>query len=170
MRSAVRRREGGGREEAPRVEAPVRQGARVLMSRALRGAVLSMCALLWLSGALWLVLHLAFAQRNEFGAVPNPWEPSIMRLHGVLAVGAVFLFGWITADHTLERWGSGRNRASGLALAASAVLLVASGYALYYTVGPVHEVAALTHRWLGALSILAALTHWRRIRKLRGSP
>ena len=139
------------------------------MTRALRTAILAACALLWLSGALWLVLHLAFAQATPFGPVPNRWEPQLMRLHGVLAVGGVFLFGWITADHTLERWGSARNRLSGLTLAASAVLLVASGYALYYSVGPAHEVAALTHRWLGVLSILAALSHWRRIRRLQGN-
>ena len=132
------------------------------MSRTLRAVVLILCALLWLSGTLWLVLHLAFPERTAFGPLPNPWEPQLLRVHGLLAVGAVFLLGWITADHTLVRWGSGRNRSSGLTLAASAVLLAASGYALYYSVGPLHELAAQTHRWLGVLSVAAALVHWWR--------
>ena len=87
-----------------------------------------------------------------------------MRVHGVLAVGGVFLLGWIVGGHTLERWGSARNRLSGLVLVASTALLVASGYALYYTTGAPHEVASRTHEWLGAGSLLAALAHWWRIR------
>ena len=87
-----------------------------------------------------------------------------MRVHGLLAVGGVFLLGWIGAGHLTERWGSGRNRSSGLILAGSALLLVASGYALYYTTGTPQLVAARVHEWLGAAAILAALQHWRRIR------
>jgi hypothetical protein len=82
----------------------------------------------------------------------------------LLAVGDVFLLGWSIVGHTIERWGSVRNRLSGLALTGSAALLVASGYALYYTTGSLHEVASRTHEWLGAGSLLAALAHWWRIR------
>jgi hypothetical protein len=134
------------------------------MSPALRAAILVLGALLWISGAAWLVLHIAFAQQTPFGPLPNPWEAPLMRGHGVLAVGGVFLLGWIVGGHTLERWGSARNRLSGLALTGSAALLVASGYALYYTTGSLHEVAFRTHEWLGAGSLLAALAHWWRIR------
>lgn len=87
-----------------------------------------------------------------------------MRVHGVLAVGGVFLLGWIVGGHTIERWGSARNRFSGLALTGSAALLLASGYALYYTTGTLHEVASRAHEWLGVASLLAALAHWWRNR------
>jgi hypothetical protein len=137
---------------------------RTKMAGALRAAVYSAAALLWLSGVLWLVLHYAFAQTGPFGPLPNPWEPSVMRVHGVLAVGAVFLLGWITASHLAERWPSGRNRLSGLTLAASAAVLIISGYALYYTTGSPHEVASLVHEGLGVLALLAALAHWWRRR------
>jgi len=141
-----------------------RNGARVPMSPALRAAILTLGALLWLSGAVWLVLHFAFAQQTQFGPLPNPWEAVVIRVHGVLAVGGVFLLGWIVGGHTIERWGSARNRLSGLALMGSAALLVSSGYALYYTTGTLHEVASRTHEWLGAASLLVALAHWWRNR------
>jgi hypothetical protein len=79
----------------------------------------------------------------------------------------VFLLGWMTAGHVLERWGGARNRLSGLTLAATALVLTASGYALYYTTGSPHDLAALTHEALGVLAVLAALAHWLRRRAAR---
>jgi hypothetical protein len=123
------------------------------MAPALRRTVLATCALLWLSGVLWLALHFGFAQPSEFGALPNPWEPAVMRLHGVLAVLGVFLLGWMAGGHVWDHW----------RLAGSATLLIASGYALYYTTGPAHDLASLIHEWLGVASLAAALAHWWRI-------
>lgn len=134
------------------------------MTPGLRASVLGVCALLWLSGMAWLVLHLAFEPRNEFGPLPHPWEATLMRLHGVLAVGGVFLLGWLGAGHVLERWRRSRNRFSGWTLLACAVLLVLSGYALYYSVGALHAGSAWVHEWLGAAVIIVALAHWQRIR------
>jgi len=135
---------------------------RTRMPRALRLSVYALCALLWLSGVTWLVLHLAFASHNEFGTLPNAWEALLMRVHGLLAVAGVFLLGWLAAAHVGARWSAYRNRPSGLALLATAAVLVASGYALYYSTGAFHEGAARVHEWLGAVAILAALAHWWR--------
>lgn len=140
--------------------APTGQGARVRMSAALRTAVFTTCALLWLSGAVWLVVHLTLEQPTPFGPLPSPWEPVLLKVHGLLAVVGVFLLGWITTDHLSERRNQRRNYRSGVLLAGTAALLVLSGYALYYTTGTVHEVAARTHEFLGAGSLLVALAHW----------
>ena len=143
-----------------------RSGVRAQMGGALRAAILAAAALLWVSGVLWLVLHYAFAQTGPFGPLPNPWEAAVMRVHGVLAVGGVFLLGWIVAGHVTTRWPSGRHRLSGVTLGASAAVLVLSGYALYYTMGSPHEAAALVHEGLGVCALLAGLAHWWR-RRLR---
>jgi hypothetical protein len=137
----------------------------VPMAPGLRATVMGVCAVLWFSGVAWLVLHLGFEPRNEFGPLPHPWEATLMRLHGVLAVAAVFLLGWLGAGHVVQRWRRARNRRSGWALLGCAGLLVISGYALYYTVGPVHSGSAWIHEWLGAAAIVIALTHWLRIRR-----
>jgi hypothetical protein len=121
-------------------------------------------ALLWLSGALWLLVHLAFPAHNEFGTLPNPWEAPLMRLHGLIAVAAVFLLGWLGANHMLPRWVAPANRASGLWLLGAMVVLVVSGYALYYSTGALHGAAAAVHEWLGVAAIALALAHWTGIR------
>ncbi len=87
-----------------------------------------------------------------------------MRVHGLVAVAAVFLFGWVGAGHILARWSAAANRRSGLWLLGFAVLLVLSGYALYYSSGALHEGTATVHEWLGLMAIFAALAHWLRIR------
>jgi hypothetical protein len=139
-----------------------RPAPRAPMSAMLRLALLSTCALLWLSGCAWLLLHFAFPQAGEFGPLPNPWEPLLMRVHGAIAVAGVFLLGCVAAGHLAERWGGAHNRGSGVALAVSAVLLVISGYALYYSTGTVHDIAARAHEVLGVASLVAALAHWWR--------
>jgi hypothetical protein len=165
-RAVLRRSLVNGSADGP-AQVASRSGAAGQMTAGLRAAVLTAGALLWLSGVVWLVLHYAFAQSSPFGPLPNPREPALMRVHGVLAVGAVFLLGWITAAHVKERWQSARKRLSGLTVAASAAVLAVSGYALYYTTGSPHTAAALLHEGLGVLSLLAGLAHWWRRRPAR---
>jgi len=140
---------------------------RARMPRALRVSVYAVFALLWITGVAWLVLHLALGGHNEFGPLPNRGEAPLLRLHGLLAVAGVFLFGWLAAAHVGARWLAYRNRRSGLVLLATAAVLVASGYALYYSTGSFHEGAAWAHEWLGTLAILAGVTHWWRRRAAR---
>jgi hypothetical protein len=143
-------------------ELAARLTQRAAMSARLRRTLLSVCALLWLSGALWLWLHYLFPAHNEFGALPNRYEAPLMRLHGLLAVGTVFLFGWVGAGHISARWSQHAKRVSGLWLLGCACVLVVSGYALYYATGVLHEVSTALHEWLGVLAIVAALAHWLR--------
>ncbi len=134
------------------------------MSPRTRAVLIGVCALLWLSGALWLLLHYVYPDHNEFGRLPNRFEAPLMRVHGLVAVAGVFLLGWIGAGHIRARWSVALNRASGLWLLGCAAVLVLSGYALYYTTGGFHDAAALAHQGLGLVAIVAALMHWRRSR------
>jgi hypothetical protein len=168
MSRLVPRREVSARESgAGLTRVPAGQGVRIRMSRALRAALFASFGLLWLSGVAWLGVHFALEQPTPFGPLPNPWEPLLLKVHGLLAVAAVFLLGWVTADHLGERRREGRRYRSGLVLAGTAALLALSGYALYYTTGPVQDVASRTHEFLGVGSIAAALAHWWRNRPAR---
>lgn len=132
------------------------------MSTALRRTLYTVCTVLWLSGCAWLVAHFGFPTRTDFGPAPNPAEPLILRIHGWLAMGAVFLFGWIASAHISTRWRRPRNRVSGFSLAGFAILLTLTGYALYYTTDRFHDVAAVLHEFLGSAVIVFALAHWSR--------
>jgi len=162
-RALLHRPEMNGSGQSSR-ELPPRGAGRVPLPPSLRAAIWAVATLLWVSGAVWLVLHYVFPQPSEFGPLPNPWEAPLMRTHGLIAVGAVFLIGWMTAAHVTARWSSDRNRRSGLALGGTAVLLILSGYALYYTTGSSHDAAALVHEAVGVISPVAALAHWWRSR------
>jgi hypothetical protein len=130
------------------------------MSGALRAAVFGVFGALWLSGCIWMVLHFGFPQASPFGPLPNPWEPFILRVHGWLAVAAVFLVGWITAGHVSQRWRRARQRVSGMMLAGCTLLLVLTGYALYYTTAALHDAAAAGHESLGVAAIAIGFAHW----------
>jgi hypothetical protein len=84
-----------------------------------------------------------------------------MRVHGAIAVFAVALLGWVSARHIADNWPRTKKRKSGLAMVSAYILLVLSGYSLYYvlqdelreTIGQVHEV-------LGVISVAVAAVHW----------
>jgi hypothetical protein len=162
-RAVLHRPETNGSGQGSR-EPVVRDAARTPLPRALRTATYSIGGLLWLSGAAWLVLHYMLPQSTPFGPLPNPSEAPLMRVHGLVAVCGVFLIGWLSAAHVTTRWTRDRNRRSGLALGSTALLLVFSGYALYYTTGLPHDAAAVAHEVIGVLAPLAALAHWWRNR------
>jgi fucose 4-O-acetylase-like acetyltransferase len=125
---------------------------------------------LWLSGCYWLVLHYFFSQASEFGPVQSSWAPSVLRIHGWIAVASVFLLGWVTARHVSDRWYQTQKRVSGLSMVSVAALLALTGYALYYTTDGLHDVAADAHEALGAAAVIFSLIHWRRRRSVRRSP
>ena len=131
------------------------------MPTALRRVIYALCTLLWLSGCVWLVVHFFFPLTTDFGPAPNPAEPWLMRIHGWVAMGGVFLFGWITSQHISDRWRKPQSRVSGLSLAAFVSILIISGYALYYTTDHLHDGAVVVHEVLGVLAIVFALAHWR---------
>ncbi len=162
-RAALRRSEVNGSGQGSRETSAAISG-RAALPRPLRATIYTVGVLLWGSGALWLLLHYAFQKHSDFGPLPNPWEAPLMRTHGLVAVCAVFLIGWLGAAHVSARWGSERNRRSGLALGGTALLLVFSGYALYYTTGGLHDGAGFLHEAMGLLSPTAALAHWWRNR------
>lgn len=132
------------------------------MPAALRLTLWATFAALWASGCLWLAVHLGLERQSEFGPIPSPWEAPLMRIHGSLAVAGVFLLGWIGGSHVLARWTARRNRNSGLMLAATATMLIITGYALYYTTDRLQSAAAAVHEVLGGAAILIALLHWVR--------
>ncbi|MGQ9685353.1 MAG: hypothetical protein ACUVT2_03460 [Thiobacillaceae bacterium] len=89
-------------------------------------------ALLWTSGALWLLFHYFFGTEGEFGPAPHPLEQWWLRLHGLLAMLALVAIGSIATNHMRLAWNRKKNRRTGLAMLMLTAWLAATGYALYY--------------------------------------
>ena len=131
------------------------------MSDWLRRCLYSTFGLLWLSGLLWLALHFFFQRVSDFGAAPNPWQPPLMAVHGVLAVIGIFLFGWIAGSHIGDHWQRRIRRITGLALIGLVAVLAATGLGSYYLTSETwRAITSAVHEGIGAVAIVPALVHW----------
>lgn len=86
-----------------------------------------------LSGALWLLFHHFVRIPGEFGDRPHPLEHWWLVGHGIFAAAFLIGFGSVLPGHVRRAWNGKRNRISGAIFLALLVVLIASGYALYYT-------------------------------------
>ena len=124
----------------------------------LRAAMHATFSLMWLVGTAVFVLKHFFAASTEFGPAQSPWQAKVLVVHGVLAVAATFLFGWIAADHVAVMWRNGADRVSGLWLLWLVAALIVTGFAGFFLVadsarawnGTLHELLglALIAPWL----------------------
>jgi len=131
-----------------------------------RAAVYLIMTSLWVSGCGWLLLDQLVAKRGPFGAAPHPLEPPLLLIHGVMAILAMYLLGWISARHVLRWWSAGLRRLSGGALAALLAPLVVSGFALFFVSDDEWQRrAAAIHDVIGVAVTVFAIQHWF----LRGS-
>ena len=89
-------------------------------------------ALLWLSGAAWLLLHYFGQMQGEFGPEINPLEPWLLRLHGLVLIPALIGLGGLLVAHIPKGWKDVPQRNIGLGLTGLVIVLIVSGYLLYY--------------------------------------
>jgi heme A synthase len=140
------------------------------MSPGLRRALYAAFGLLWLSGSAWLVLHYLFRTEGEFGPAPHPWEPGVLTVHGIVAMLALFLFGWVSGGHIGDNWRPRLRRASGVWLTSLLGALVLTGIANYYLVdGGWHEGSALVHEIIGVAVLLPLAWHFFKPRRRQSS-
>jgi cytochrome c biogenesis protein CcdA len=87
-------------------------------------------AVLFLTGAVWLV---ADWQKDVAG--DDIWQQvaaNMLMIHGGAAMLALLLLGALIPVHLLRAWKSGKNRVTGLVMAAFNVVLIATAFGLYY--------------------------------------
>jgi disulfide bond formation protein DsbB len=136
------------------------------MRRKLRLSTYLIGGALWLTGVLWLLFHYFLARQGEFGLQPHPLERWWLSLHGLAAFVTLWQFGLLWGRHILSGWESRRRRWSGATLFGLLLLLVLTGYLLYY---PPSEGAlapvGLVHWLLGLALGVVFLVHryWTRL-------
>ena len=131
------------------------------MTGRLRKAIYVLLGGLWLTGCLWLILDQFFAPPGQFGPTLHPWQPGLLLVHGIASIFAMYLLGWITARHVIRWWPGRSRRLSGTLLAAFLVLLVVSGFALFFLSDDRGQrIAALSHDVLGVAVTVSGIQHW----------
>ena len=124
--------------------------------------------LLLATGLAHWVLHDWFQTQGEFGVQPNPLEPWMLRLHGAAAMLGLMVFGSLFQVHVRRFWRLGRNRRAGGTFLACALLLIGSGYGLYYLGGETSRaLCRQLHIVIGVAALPAFLVHWWRGRILQ---
>ena len=127
-------------------------------------------AVLFLSGAIWWILHRWFQVDNGLGPVPHPAQHWLIPLHGAAAMVALIIIGTLIPLHMKRGWRAGLNRRNGITLIAFIVLLTLSGYALYYSGSEgMREFASASHTGLGLAFPAMLLWHILNGRRSRRS-
>ena len=112
---------------------------------------------LFATGALWLVFHYFLRQHGEFGETPHPLEMWWLRLHGACAMLALIVMGSLLPIHVRRGWHQRKNLLAGMVVVGILVLLIASGYALYYYGGEDARPLISAFHWIVGLGAPLAL-------------
>lgn len=116
--------------------------------------------LLFLSGIAWLILHYFFTTETEFGTAPSPFEHTVLAIHGVAVPVFLVVFGTLFPTHIQRAFKARQNFLSGMFFIATLFILIASGYALYYSGNEANRsIASTTHSVIGILIVPFLLLH-----------
>ena len=125
--------------------------------------------LLWVTGAIWLLLHNFGQIEGAFGPQTNPAEPWMMRLHGAAMLAALLGAGSLLVVHVWRGWHYRSERVLGLMLTIIVGLLILSGYLLYYVGDEALRPLISAGHWIAGLIILPIfILHYRRGKRSRG--
>ena len=137
--------------------------SRIPLSSRHERLVLAVGLIVLTSGLAWLVLHDLIARADEFGAVHHPLEPWALRVHGAAAMAFLFVLGTLAREHVWAAWQLHRHRLSGGVVFGTALLLIVTGYALYYVPSEALRPWISASHWLVGLAALPALVVHRRL-------
>lgn len=111
---------------------------------------------LWLTGAVWLLLHYFFMRQGEFGPEHSPLEGWTLKAHAAFAFLALWTLGLLWGVHVVNGWRLARRRWTGGVLMAVMGLLSLSGYLLYYAGDDQLRTLVSVAHWTVGLAVFAA--------------
>ena len=138
--------------------APPRSPARLSVSW--RFAIYAVALGVWLSGVAWLILHYFMMQTGRLGPTPHPAEFWVLAAHAGFGFVAIFVFGALLERHIARAWPTSHRRGSGLFMAGALLVLIVSGYLLYYLGDEgARQITSIVHWGLGLLAPIFFFRH-----------
>jgi hypothetical protein len=136
----------------PAARAPELSGARQL-------TVYTISLGLWVSGALWLLLHHFVVIEGPFGPIPHPMEFFSIAAHGAFGFASLWMLGLLWSVHIPAGWRTLRRRWSGSVMFGVSASLIVSGYLLYYLSAEMIPIVAVLHWGIGLFCPALFLLH-----------
>ncbi|MEE3623547.1 hypothetical protein UCD39_06025 [Nitrospirillum sp. BR 11752] len=144
------------------------RGAAFGLSRGHRHWLYRVMLVVALTGLAWMVLHYGRGLIGVDGHAARSAEAWCMKLHGGAVMAALVAFGSVLPHHVRLAWRARRHRLSGVGLISAVLVLVLTGYGLYYLGDEDwHDCASWGHQVVAALAVAACLIHVRAGRKSR---
>jgi type IV secretory pathway VirB2 component (pilin) len=128
------------------------------LSPAFRYSIYATLAILFASGAVWLV---ADARKDgENGELWQQVAATLLMTHGGVAMITLLMVGALVPVHMRYGWRTGRNLVTGIVMATVSSILIATAFGLYYFgVDGARAVAGDVHTWLGVASPVLLVAH-----------
>jgi hypothetical protein len=108
---------------------------------------------LWLSGLIWLLFHYFGRHQGDFGDMPLPIEPLMLKIHGAFAMAILLVLGALASAHIRRGWVLKRNRPSGVVITSACAALAISGWMLYYVANEQARNFVSAAHWIVGLAL-----------------
>lgn len=127
-----------------------------------RNGVLSVAALVTITGLSWLYAAYLLSAEDEFGfQLPHPLQHWSLVAHGVTSFAALWGFGMLWSQHVLTGWRARRKRITGGVLFGCVAWLAISGCALYYLGSEQwRSWTSLAHWTVGLVAVSMFIAHY----------
>ncbi|MEK6637280.1 MAG: hypothetical protein AABY88_04270 [Pseudomonadota bacterium] len=118
-------------------------------------------AILWLTGAAWVLLHYFGEIAGEFGPETNPAQPWLLRIHGLVLIPAILVGGSLLTVHIPKGWKDKSQKIGGIVLTVFFASLIISGYMLYYIGSDdLRNLSSMFHWIVGILAPASFIWHY----------
>ena len=117
------------------------------------------------SGAAWLAARYYFVAETDFGQQLPAWAPKALAIHGAFAMAFLIALGSWLPVHVVPRVQQQVHRNSGWSQLGLLVILVVTGFGLYYVAGEESRPAWSAVHWLaGVVFMVIYFVHRRAVR------
>ncbi len=115
----------------------------------------------FLTGLLWILYHYFMRTEGPFGFKSHPLEVWWLKAHGAFSFAAMWMFGVLWSVHILRGWNARWRRWSGGTVTGIALVLIITGYLLYYLESrDWREWTSVVHWVLGLIALAFFFIHW----------
>ena len=123
----------------------------------------------WISGLSFFIFNNFITTTGEFGIEKHPAQYPILKAHGACAFIIMVTYGYYLGAHVRKNWKVSPKPISGLTLFSIPILLIISGWILYYIASDnLRQNIGYAHFSLGLILPIILVIHIRDVTSKKG--